>query len=101
MMIERAHPSSLSAAEVLERVLDRGIVIDALNHVFVAGIELVTVRSHMVVASIATYLEYFGEGAGLERPGPAQRETPLREPLGSAPVVDFPAFLPDDGPLRP
>jgi hypothetical protein len=100
-MIERAHPSSLTAAEVLERVLDRGIVIDALNHVFVAGIELVTVRSHMIVASIATYLDYFGDGAGLEQPRTGPEQTHLRTPRQEDPAVGFPAFLPDDGPFRP
>jgi hypothetical protein len=47
-MIEKRPPSRLTGAEVLDRVLDKGIVIDALSHVRLAGTELVTVSSHVV-----------------------------------------------------
>ena len=94
-MLERTHPSRLTSAEVLDRVLDKGIVIDALSHVSLAGTQLVTFTSHVVVASIETYLNYFGEDVGVESPplvDDEQRPRTLRE----APrLVDFPAFLPD------
>ena len=91
-MLEKTHPSRLTEAEMLDRILDKGIVIDALSHVAVAGTELVTVRSHVVVASIDTYLKYFLEDAGVETPRPEHGRRTLRK----APrLVDFPAFLPD------
>lgn len=44
--------------DLLDRVLDKGIVIDAWVMVSVAGIELVALNSRVVVASIETYLKY-------------------------------------------
>lgn len=47
-----------SLVEVIERVLDKGIVIDAWVRVSVVGIDLITVETRVVVASIETYLQY-------------------------------------------
>src|SRR5919106_840058 len=47
-----------SVSEILERVLDKGIVIDASVRVSVAGIDLMTVDARVVVASLQTYLQY-------------------------------------------
>ncbi len=44
--------------DVLDRVLDKGIVIDAWVRVSVVGIDLITVEARIVVASIDTYLKY-------------------------------------------
>ncbi len=55
MAIERAAPQT-SVTEVLDRVLDRGIVIDAWLRVSVAGIALIDVDARVVVASIDTYV---------------------------------------------
>ncbi|MGY1740803.1 MULTISPECIES: gas vesicle protein GvpJ [unclassified Blastococcus] len=49
-------PSSL--ADVLDVVLDKGIVIDAYVRVALLGIELVTVDARVVVASVDTYLRF-------------------------------------------
>jgi hypothetical protein len=55
--INRApRPSSL--ADVLDIVLDKGIVIDAYVRVAVVGIELLTVDARVVVASVDTYLRF-------------------------------------------
>jgi gas vesicle structural protein len=55
--INRApRPSSLS--DVLELVLDKGIVIDAYVRVAVVGIELITVDARIVIASVDTYLRF-------------------------------------------
>lgn len=51
-------PSTASVIDVLDRVLDKGIVIDAWVRVSLAGIDLITVEARVVVASIATYLTY-------------------------------------------
>jgi predicted ester cyclase len=47
-----------SVSEILERVLDKGIVIDASVRVSVAGIDLMTVDARVVVASLQTFLQY-------------------------------------------
>ena len=49
-------PSSL--ADVLEVVLDRGIVIDAYVRVALVGIELLTIDARIVIASVDTYLRF-------------------------------------------
>src|SRR6476620_3697417 len=59
MAIERAASSS-SLIDVLDRVLDKGIVIDAWVRVSVVGIALITIKASVVVASIDTYLKYSG-----------------------------------------
>ncbi len=49
-------PSSL--ADVLEVVLDKGIVIDAYVRVSLVGIELLTIDARIVIASVDTYLRF-------------------------------------------
>ena len=57
MPVERA-ASGASLVDVLDRVLDKGIVIDAWVRVSLVGIDLITVEARVVVASIETYLKY-------------------------------------------
>jgi hypothetical protein len=57
MAVERASGGS-SLIDVLDRVLDKGIVIDAWVRVSLVGIDLITVEARVVVASIDTYLKY-------------------------------------------
>jgi gas vesicle structural protein len=57
MPVERASGGS-SLIDVLDRVLDKGIVIDAWVRVSLVGIDLITVEARVVVASIDTYLKY-------------------------------------------
>jgi len=61
-----------SFIDVLDRVLDKGVVIDGLIHVSVAGIDLVTIDGWVVVASIQTYLHY-ADSRGLDPRTPAAR----------------------------
>jgi gas vesicle structural protein len=51
-------------ADVLEVVLDKGIVIDVWARVSVIGIEILTVEARVVIASVETYLRY-AEAIGL------------------------------------
>jgi hypothetical protein len=44
--------------DVLDRVLDKGIVVDAWGRLSVVGIDLLGMELHVVVASIETYLRY-------------------------------------------
>jgi hypothetical protein len=57
MPVERA-AGGTSLIDVLDRVLDKGIVIDAWVRVSLVGIDLITVEARIVVASIETYLKY-------------------------------------------
>ena len=63
MAVERA-PAGTSLIDVLDRVLDKGIVIDAYVRVSLVGIDLVSVEARIVVASVETYLK-FAEAIGI------------------------------------
>jgi hypothetical protein len=63
MPVEKAIASS-SLVEVLDRVLDKGIVIDAWVRISAVGIEILTIEARVVVASVETYLKY-AEAIGL------------------------------------
>ncbi len=54
--LSRPAPSGL--ADVIELVLDKGIVVDAYVRVSLVGIELLTVDARIVVASVDTYLRF-------------------------------------------
>ena len=66
-MVER-HSGGTSLIDVLDRVLDKGIVIDAWVRISLVGIDLITVEARIVVASIDTYLKY-AEAIGITGPG--------------------------------
>jgi 4-hydroxy-3-methylbut-2-enyl diphosphate reductase IspH len=53
-----------SLAEVIDRILDRGIVIDAFARVSLVGIELLAIEARVVIASVDTWLKY-AEAVGL------------------------------------
>ena len=80
MPVERAAGGS-SLIDVLDRVLDKGIVIDAWVRVSLVGIDLITVEARIVVASIDTYLKY-------------------AEAVGLTPVVSRPSLTPGPEPLE-
>lgn len=56
--------ASTSLAEVVDRILDKGVVIDAWARVSLVGIELLAIEARIVVASVDTYLKY-AEAIGL------------------------------------
>lgn len=55
---------SSSLAEVVDRILDKGIVVDAWARVSLVGIEILSIEARVVVASVDTYLKY-AEAVGL------------------------------------
>lgn len=55
--LQRA-PSPSGLADVVELILDKGLVIDAYVRVAVIGIELVTIDARIVIASVDTYLRF-------------------------------------------
>jgi len=54
MAVEKTNSSS-SLAEVIDRILDKGIVIDAWARVSLVGIELLAIEARVVIASVETY----------------------------------------------
>ncbi len=54
--LERPAPSGL--ADVVEVILDKGIVVDAYIRVSLVGIELLTIDARIVIASVDTYLRF-------------------------------------------
>ena len=56
-------PSGGALTEVLELILDRGVVIDVFVRVSLVGIEILTIDARIVVASVDTYLR-FAEAVG-------------------------------------
>ena len=63
MAVEKAIGSS-SLVEVVDRVLDKGIVIDAWVRVSLVGIELLAIEARVVCAGVETFLKY-AEAVGL------------------------------------
>ncbi len=55
---------SSSLAEVVDRILDKGVVIDLWARVSLVGIELLTIDARIVIASVETWLVY-AERVGL------------------------------------
>ena len=55
--LQRA-PSPSGLADVVDLILDKGLVIDAYVRVAVIGIELVTIDARIVIASVDTYLRF-------------------------------------------
>jgi len=63
MAVDKAIASS-SLVEVVDRILDKGVVVDAWVRVSLVGIELLAVEARIVVASVETFLKY-AEAVGL------------------------------------
>src|SRR5689334_9088660 len=51
-------PSSSSLADVIDTILDKGLVIDAYVRLSLVGIELITIDARVVIASVDTYLRF-------------------------------------------
>ena len=82
MAIKRA-AGGTSLIDVLDRVLDKGIVIDAWVRVSLVGIDLLTVEARVVVASIDTSLRYsdsVGQIDPVSRPTRVSGPTPVSHP---------------------
>ena len=82
MAVEKTIASS-SLAEVIDRILDKGIVIDAWVRVSLVGIELLAVEARVVVASVETYLKY-AEAIGLTATADKVKPTLEKRPLGKS-----------------
>ncbi|MEW6228050.1 MAG: gas vesicle structural protein GvpA [Bacillota bacterium] len=58
-------PSGL--AEIIDRILDKGVVVDAWARVSLLGLEILAIEARVVLASVETYLKY-AEAVGLTAP---------------------------------
>ncbi len=63
MALEKAMASD-TLVEVIDRILDKGLVIDAWVRVSLVGIEILTIEARATVASVETFLKY-AEAVGL------------------------------------
>lgn len=63
MAVEKSMASS-SLAEVVDRILDKGIVIDAWVRISLVGIEILAIEARAVVSGVDTFLKY-AEAVGL------------------------------------
>src|SRR5215470_1641373 len=86
MAVER-HSGGSSLIDVLDRVLDKGIVIDAWVRISLVGIDLITVEARIVVASIDTYLKY-AEAVGITAPVSRPAATYPREEPAISPTTE-------------
>jgi hypothetical protein len=57
MSVERK-PAGVELIDLLDRILDRGIVVDASNLLHLNGGDLTKQNTHVVIASVETHLEY-------------------------------------------
>jgi gas vesicle structural protein len=85
MSVDRLSPGT-SVIDVLDHVLDKGIVIDAWVRVSLVGIDLITVEARVVVASIDTYVARATAVAQIEPSAspammPARRRPTLEDQL--------------------
>jgi len=60
-------PDSTGLAEVLDRVLDKGLVVDVWARVNLVGIEILTIEARVVIASVDTFLHYAEEITKIEQ----------------------------------
>lgn len=79
-----------SLAEVVDRILDKGIVVDAWVSVSLVGIEVVSIRARVVIASVETYLKFaerIGETAAVAAPSEQPQEQEQEQEAESPTVV--------------
>ena len=54
-------------AEVVDRILDKGIVVDAWARISLVGIEILTIEARVIAASVDTFLHYAEEITKVEQ----------------------------------
>lgn len=94
---------SSSLVEIVDRILDKGIVIDIWAKVSLIGIELLTIQARIVIASVDTFLRYAAAIGLIEpttEPAPLPVPDPIPEPLPD-PVRRAPVVMPVAVPVTP
>ncbi|MFC7009568.1 gas vesicle protein GvpA [Halalkalicoccus salilacus] len=64
--MSQARPSTSSLAEVLDRILDKGVVIDLWVRVSLVGIEILTIEARVIIALVDTFFHYAREISKIE-----------------------------------
>jgi hypothetical protein len=82
MAVQRASGLGASYIDIVDRVLDKGIVIDAWMRVSVSGIDVITVKARVIVASIDTYL---GRWPALDGAATIAKRSSIFDPGSRAP----------------
>ena len=77
--VDRPRPSGL--ADVIDVILDKGLVIDAFVRVSLIGIEILTIDARIVIASVDTYLR-FAEAVNRLDIGSSEDATGLPDLMG-------------------
>ena len=80
-----ARPQPSGLADVIDTILDKGLVIDAYVRVSLVGIEVLTIDARVVIAGVEAYLR-FAEACGrIDLMGGSQRAAPpgLAEAMGA------------------
>ena len=72
--------------DVLDRILDKGIVIDAWMRLSLAGIDFLTVEARIVVASIETYVRHAPALRLMPPQSPPRGTLEIVRPTGTAPA---------------
>ncbi|WP_292371610.1 MULTISPECIES: gas vesicle protein GvpA [unclassified Methanosarcina] len=67
-------PDSSGLVEVLDLILDKGVVIDLWARVSLVGIEILTIEARVVIASVDTFLHYAEEITRIEKAAEAIEE---------------------------
>lgn len=67
-------PDTSSLADVLDLVLDKGVVVDLWARVSLVGIEILTIEARVVIASVDTFLHYAEEITRIEKAAEAIEE---------------------------
>jgi Gas vesicle protein len=94
-VVERSGSSGLG--DVVELILDKGLVIDAFVQVSLIGIEILTIQARVVVASVDTYLRY---AQAIEDLSGEEITVGVRKPIVQAkaePVAETQVIVKDGG----
>lgn len=94
-------PASACLPEVLDRVLDKGLVIDAWLRVSVPGLDLATLQARVVVASIQVFTDHVQPRNGRAQGNivlPVMREVVRHWPGDGTPSLSPPPWLDWHGP---
>lgn len=87
MAVHRSNSESASLIDVLDRILDKGVVIDAWVRVSLAGVELITIEGRVVIASIETYLERAEQLGPMSLAAPPHLPPPLTQEPEPSPLA--------------
>lgn len=72
--VVNSSPNSSGLVEVLDLILDKGVVIDLWARVSLVGIEILTIEARVVIASVDTFLHYAEEITRIEKASEAIEE---------------------------